>query len=602
MNSEMSIVKPPSFSELVKTYRSPKKAILHLLEAGFSPEQLEWKIGVPYHRILLYMEGVGFENGVLFSEIVEVYERLAVLRGKKGKETELAKYFLTHNLPFEIKLCFALGILTDENLKVGPGLIERSISMAAGVSLNKVRKLLIDYGEHGEVAYLLKKPKNAELRAKEVCEAIKLLPKLKTIRERELHISSLLRVGTPLEAKYIVRLLLGDLKIGYHTQTVIRAVAKAYQVPPELVENATAIIGLTEGILLAKEEASKLMEVKLRPGQFIKPQLAHLYEPDKVVYPARAEYKLDGSRLQIHKWGTRVWLYSRRGVEKSQTLPEIVEIAERFNAQSCIIDSEVIAIDNLGNPLPFQVLLERTVPRELSPEALEERREKVKVTIKAFDILFLNGQELINLPLSMRRKYLLEVVPAEYIIEGLDCSNQFDLMRFYEEALKKKFEGIVVKNLNAPYEIGQRTYSWLKLKPERDTLDCTIVKALYGKGARAGFYSSFVLAVRDPVEKRLYTIGKVSNLPEEAMDALTRVVEKDKMGEDDEGVFVKPSVVVEVTYQEIQETDEYTSGFALRVPKIVRFRMDKTVGDIDTVDKVKKLYELQYDRYLTKSL
>jgi len=284
-------------------------------------------------------------------------------------------------------------------------------------------------------------------------------------------------------------------------------------------------------------------------------------------------------------------------VEKSKTLPEIVESAEKFNAQSCIVDSEVIAVDDAGNPLPFQTLLERTVPRELSPEELEGRKEKVKVTIKAFDILFLNGQKLVDLSLSMRRKYLSEVVPAQYIVEGVDCQNEVELMSFYEEALKKKFEGIVVKNLNSPYEIGQRTYTWLKLKPERDTIDCTIVKALHGKGKRVGLYSSFLLAVRDPSEKKLYTIGRVSNLTEETMEAIRTIIEENKTSGDDEGVFVKPSVVVEATYQEIQETDEYTSGFALRVPKIVRFRMDKAVDEIDSVEKLKKLYELQYERY-----
>jgi DNA ligase-1 len=593
----MSIVKPPSFEELVKAYGSPRQAVLHLIEAGLSPEQITWKIGIPYHRIRLYMEGIEPKIETPFSKIVEVYERLALLRGKKGKETELTKFFQNQDLPLRIKARFAIGTITEESLKIGPGLIERSISLATDTPLSDVRKLLIDYGEHGEVAYLLKKPKNPELTVGEVYEAIKFLPKLGRIMERELYISSLLRVSTPTEAKYIVRLLLEDLKLGYYANTVVRAAARAYGVPPQLIENASAILGLPEAMTLASEGVLKLSEVKMRPGQFIKPQLAHLYEPDKVVYPARAEYKLDGSRLQIHKWGTQIWLYSRRGVEKSQTLPEIVQIAEKFKAQSCIVDSEVIAMDDFGNPLPFQTLLERTVPRELTPEELEERKRKVNVTIKAFDILFLNGQELVHLPLSTRRKYLLEVVPTEYLVEGVDCQSEVELMRFYEEALKKKFEGIVVKNLSSSYEIGQRTYTWLKLKPERDTIDCTIVKALYGKGRRAGLYSSFLLAVRDPTEKMLYTIGKVSNLPEETMDALRTIVENAKTGEDEEGVFVKPSLVAEVTYQEIQETDEYTSGFALRVPKIVRFRTDKTVNEMDTIEKLKKLYELQYERY-----
>jgi DNA ligase-1 len=598
----MSIVKPPSFEELVKTYGSAKKAIQHLIGIGFSPEQIEWKMGIPYHRIRLYIEDIEPKADVPFAKIVELYERLALLRGKKGKETELTGFFQNPMLTLETKTRFALGKLTDENLKIGPGLVERSISLATGVPVSEVRRLLIDYGEHGEVAYLLKKPSEPRLTISEVSESIKLLPKLKKVRERELHISSLLRLSTPTEAKYIVRLLLGDLKLGYHARTVIRAAARAYGVPTELIENAAAILGLTESISLASEGASKLSEVKMRPGRFIKPQLAHIYEPDKVVYPARAEYKLDGSRLQIHRWGTKTWLFSRRGVEKTKTLPEIVEIAEKFKAQSCIVDSEVIAIDDAGNPLPFQTLLERTVPRELAPEELEARKENVKVTVKAFDILFLNGQELVGLPLSLRRKYLLEVVPLEYIVEGVDCQNEVELMHFYEGALKRKYEGIVVKNLNAPYEIGQRTYTWLKLKPERDTLDCAIVKALYGKGKRAGLYSSFLLAVRDPIEKRLYTVGKVSNLPEEAMDELSTTIERTKTSEDDEGVFVKPSLVAEVTYQEIQETDEYTSGFALRVPKIVRFRTDKSVSEIDSLEKLKKLYELQYERYPVQSL
>lgn len=598
----MSIVKPPTLKELIETYGSAKEAVLRLIEAGFSPEQIERRTGIPYYLIRLYMEGKQPKKDVAFSKIVEVYERLAVLRGKKGKETELTKFFQNPELPLETKTRFALGTITDESLKVGPGLIERSISLATGVSKEEVKKLLIDYGEHGEVAYLLKKPSEPTLSINEVYEAIKLLPKLKGIRERELYISSLLKTSTPAEAKYVVRLLLGDLKLGYYASTVMRAAARAYNVPQELIQNACAIMGITEGISLASEGALKLAEIKMRPGQFIKPQLAHLYEPDKVVYPVRAEYKLDGSRLQIHKWGTQTWIFSRRGVEKSQTLPEIVEVAGKFDAQSCIVDGEVIAVDEAGNPLPFQVMLERTVPRTLTPEELKERVGKVKVTFKAFDILFLNGQELTRLPLSERRKYLLEMVPPEYLAEGVECQSEVELMRFYGEALKKKFEGIVVKNLNAPYEIGQRTYTWLKLKPERDTIDCTIVKALYGKGRRAGLYSSFLLAVRDSIEKKLYTIGKVSNLPEQTMGTLRTMIERTKTGEDEEGVFVKPSVVVEATYQEIQETDEYTSGYALRVPKIVRFRTDKTIEEIDTVEKLRKLYELQYERFPTQSV
>jgi DNA ligase-1 len=175
-------------------------------------------------------------------------------------------------------------------------------------------------------------------------------------------------------------------------------------------------------------------------------------------------------------------------------------------------------------------------------------------------------------------------------------------MRFYREALQAGAEGIIVKSLSSAYSVGERASTWLKLKPERDTVDCTVVKALYGKGRRAGLYSSFLLAVRDPSAKKLYTIGRVSNLPENIMEELKDIVERDRTGADDEGVFVKPSVVIEATYQEIQEAVDSTSGYSLRVPKVVRFRTDKSVDEIDDLNKLKKLFELQYERYPVQTL
>ncbi len=598
----MTTVKPPSFDKLIEMYGSRKAAVQHLLDSGFKPEEIEWKMGVPYFLIRLFINDFKVANLTPFSSLVETYERLAVLRSKRGKETQLARFFQRSDLSLEMKTRLALGLITDENLKVGPGIIERAISVATGTSRQKVRKLLIDYGEHGEVAYLLKKPKPAELKVEEVYEAIRLLPRMKRLTERNLVVASLLKTATPEEAKYIIRLILGDLKLGYYQRTVIRAAARAYEVPAELIETATAVLGITEGLLLAPEGELRLSQVKLRPGQFLKPQLANLYEPDKVVYPARVEYKYDGSRLQIHKWGTQIKLFSRRGLEKSETLPEIVETAKKFNVLSCILDSEVVAVDEDGNRLPFQALLERTVPRKLSPEELELRKEKIGVTTVIFDIIFLNGRELIQLPLSERRKYLLQVVPQKFLAEGRTCANEVELIGFYEEALKAGLEGVLVKKLDSIYDVGKRTYTWLKLKPERDTIECTIVKALYGKGKRAGLYSSFLLAVRDPKEKKLYTIGKVSNLPEKTMEDLRYIIDKTRTSADEEGVYVKPSVVVEATYQEIQETYEYTSCYALRVPKIVRFRSDKKVEEVDDIKKLKKLFEMQYDRYPVQSI
>lgn len=207
----MTLVKPPSLEELIKTYGSPKAAIQHLIESGFTPEEIEWKLGIPYYLVRLYMEGRQLTSPVPFSTIVKTYERIAILRSKKGKETELANFFQRDDLSLEVKTRFALGIMTDESLKVGPGTVETAISLATGEPIRRVRQLLLDYGEHGEVAFLLTKPKEAKLTVEEVYETIRLLPEMAKTVERHLHIASLLKVSTPEEAKYVVRLLLGDL-------------------------------------------------------------------------------------------------------------------------------------------------------------------------------------------------------------------------------------------------------------------------------------------------------------------------------------------------------------------------------------------------------
>lgn len=557
---------------------------------------------VPYHTVQLYMNGIEPKGSKTFLSIAEIYDRLAVLRSKKGKETELVKFFGRSDLDLEMKVRLALGRIVDETLRIGPGVIERAIGVATGSSPREVKKLLRDYGEYGEVASMLLKQRKARLLLEEVYQSIQLLPKLEKLKDRDLVISSLLQASIPEEGKYIVRLLLFDLKLGYKQRSVIYAAARAYNLPPELVESVCAMVGVTEGIMLAPKGVLALEEVKLRPGQFLKPQLAKLYQPERVEYPARAEHKLDGSRLQLHKWGKQVWLYSRIGVDKTKALPEAAEITKKCKAQSCILDSEVIAIDESGNPLPFQTLLERTVTIKAPSSEDLEAKSKAAVTVRTFDVIYLNGRDLTNLPFSERREFLADIVPPRYLVTGKECQNEVELMNFYEQALRQGYEGIVVKNLSSPYEFGQRTYAWLKLKPERDTIDCTFVKAYFGKGRRAGYYSSILMAVRDPEQRRLYTIGRVSNLSENTMAELKTVVEATKTSQDEEGVSITPTIVAEVTYQEIQNAEEYTSGYALRVPKVVRFRPDKTVDEIDTLEKMHKLYELQYERQTPQTL
>jgi DNA ligase-1 len=302
--------------------------------------------------------------------------------------------------------------------------------------------------------------------------------------------------------------------------------------------------------------------------------------------------------LQIHRFGDRIWLYSRRGIEKSKVLPEVIDIARQIRSNCFIIDSEVVAIDKNGNLLPFVKLLNRTVRKELDKSILEE----VNVTVKCFDILYYEGYNLMRQPLRTRLDILSRIVPSEYMADGINCECESELMAYYRRTLRKGLEGIMVKDLNSSYEVGVRSWSWLKLKPERDTLDVVIVKARYGRSGRAGIYSSFQIAVRDRIERKLYTIGRVANLSEQLFLQLRDRIEKLKIARDRDGIWIKPSIVLEVTYFEIQKSPDETSGFALRFPKIVSIRDDKRVEEIDTIDKVKQLFKMQYERFPEKEL
>jgi DNA ligase-1 len=319
----------------------------------------------------------------------------------------------------------------------------------------------------------------------------------------------------------------------------------------------------------------------------------HSYSVPFIVH--NCEYKYDGSRLQIHRLQNRFWLYSRRGLEKSQTMPDVLKIAESFNAESFIADSEIVAIDKEGKILPFQEVLHRTTSKEYS-------QNEIGLTVKAFDILYCNGMNLMNQPLTVRLEYLMKVVPQQYLADGQTCKTEAEIMQFYQQTISKGAEGIMVKLLNSIYQAGERTYTWLKLKPERDTLDCIVIKAFYGKGHRAGLYSTFLLAVRSSTEKKLYTVGKVSSLSDSQMIDLKEKLDQLKTRQDQDGVWVKPALIMEVIYGEIQESTEHTSGYALRFPNVIRIRQDKTVADADTLEHLQTLYETQNSRYEQREL
>lgn len=592
----MSFVHPPSFDDLVSLYGSVKEAVKRLSET-LSAEEIVRRYSLPYHMVQVYLHDAEISSSARFSDVATLFTKLDSLKSSKGKATEIIAFLRSSQMPYEEKIRFLLDRINESPTYVREAYCLKAFGLSSNIGESQVQQLFWKYGDVGDLALIIYSQKPSTLLADEVYQTLNILSKLKTM-ERLKTLASLLNKATSEEAKWIARLTTRDLKIHLSERLVMRSVASTFQVSSDLLLEACTTIGVVDALLTAPKGNQVLMRHRLRPSVFVKPMLANLYTPDKVRYPVRSEYKYDGSRLQIHRQEDNYCLYSRRGLEKSAIMPDVLNIAKTFQTPSFIVDTEVVAVDKQGVMLPFQKILHRTSPKDYA------NAKDVDLTVRAFDILYSENMNLMNMPLSIRLEYLAKTVPPPYLAEGRTCKTETELTRYYEEIMLKGAEGIMVKNLNSPYVAGERTYTWLKLKPDRDTLDCVVVKAYYGRGSRTGLYSTFLLAVRDPIEKKLYTVGGVSSLTDQQMIDLKDKFDRLKTANDRDGIWVKPTIVMEVMYAEIQESQEssaeHTSGFGLRFPNVVCVREDKSVSDIDTLDHLKTLYETQSTRFEQK--
>ncbi|MEM5805846.1 MAG: ATP-dependent DNA ligase, partial [Candidatus Aenigmatarchaeota archaeon] len=306
-------------------------------------------------------------------------------------------------------------------------------------------------------------------------------------------------------------------------------------------------------------------------------------------------YKYDGMRVVIEKKGGQFWLFTRRQEDVTKQFPDIVELAKKgLKAEECIVEGEAIGIDTkTGYPLPFQILSQR-VHRKYG---IEKMVKEIPVQVNLFDILYANGKSLFNKPLKERRKELEKILNpikgkfqlAKYII----TNDVKKLEQFYEEALKERQEGLMLKVPDSVYTFGRHVGTMYKIKPMMETLDLAIVGATWGEGARARLLTSYILACKDPDTGKLLECGMVSTgLTEEQYIELTKLLKPLIIKEEGRTVFVKPKIIIEVGYQEIQKSPNYSSGMALRFPRYIRNRTaDKS--EPDTLDRVKSLFKSQ---------
>jgi len=421
-------------------------------------------------------------------------------------------------------------------------------------------------------------------------------------RERkERLIESLLGRALPIEVKYLIKIMVGEMRTGLQEGLMEAAVSKAFSIPLKKIQVASMLTGdvAETAALCAKEGPDGLLKLKFKIFRPVKPMLAQMAEDPEEALKEHGgktafEYKLDGARIQIHKSGGKVRIFSRRLTDVTKSLPDIVEIIrQRVKLDEAILEGEVIAIGKNGNPLPFQHLMRR-FRRVYS---IERMIEEIPVELYLFDIIYMNGKSLISLPYVERRRRLEEAVSGVFLTKQLITSNSKEAEHFLEEAINEGHEGLMAKRLNSPYIPGIRGKHWLKVKKTLEPLDLVIVAAEYGTGRRHEWLSDYYLAARDEETGEFLTIGKTfKGLTDREIEEMTERLKQIAVEERGHIVIVKPRIVVEVAYNEIQKSPKYKSGMALRFARITRIRDDKGPEEADTIQRVRQIYEQQFLR------
>jgi DNA ligase-1 len=418
-------------------------------------------------------------------------------------------------------------------------------------------------------------------------------------QKKERLVRALLSQASPVEAKYLVKVFIGEMRTGFHEGLMEQAVSKAFDIPLEQVQTASMTVGdIGEVAAIAKtqglEGLSKVRFKAFRPVSLMLASMANSVADALKEHGGTSafEFKYDGARVQIHELSDEVRIFSRRLTDVTESLPEIADlIREKVTANEAILEGEAVAVDSRGVPVPFQHLMRRF--RRV--KEIEHTAEQIPIRLYLFDVLFLEGKSLITVPYVERRQRLSK------IIHGLELSDQLvtgkveEAEDFLKRAMDAGHEGLMAKKLDSPYTPGIRGKRWLKIKPILEPLDLIIVAAEWGYGRRHGWLSDYYLAARDEKTGELWELGKTfKGLTDQEIVEMTRRLKDLTVKETPRRVVVVPKIVVEVLYNEIQKSPKYKGGMALRFARISRIRADKAPDQADTIQKVREIYESQF--------
>ena len=411
-------------------------------------------------------------------------------------------------------------------------------------------------------------------------------------RERASLLEDLLRQATLDEQEFLVRLVLGELRQGALEGLMTDAVAQAAELPAGDVRRALMLAGNLPAVARAAllEGAAGLAQFRLELFRPLQPMLAQPTEDlDSALGRlgrAAIETKLDGARIQVHKAGSDVRVFSRQGSDVTTAVPEVAQALRAVHARELVLDGEVLALRADGRPQPFQTTMRR-FGRRLEVEAL---LEEVPLTPFCFDLLQLDGRELIDRP-AIERFAALDLVLPERGVPRLITADSLEADLFLRQSLAQGHEGVMLKALDSTYEAGSRGSAWLKLKPAH-TLDLVVLAAEWGNGRRRGSLSNLHLGARDPAGGSYVMLGKTfKGMTDEMLRWQTEHLQRLAIARDGPVVHVRPELVVEVAFGDVQRSPHYPAGLALRFARVKRHRPDKRPEEADTIDAVRTIFE-----------
>lgn len=554
-----------------------------------------------------------------FSEVAETFEKLDSTQKTLEKTNILAELYQEagDELPDVVLLCTGQPFPSWKNMDLGVSskTLVKIISKATGRNEEEITEVWKNQGDLGLAAEKMVEKKTQQRLMTQELDVAKVMKRLQKVAEMEAQglsgsvdqdkkqkeLAELISSAEPEEARYLARIIINNLRLGIGEGTIRDALAEAF-FDGEHVEDIQQAYDFTndfaEVAKASQESIEEVRSLELELYRPIKSMLAKKVETieegfEEVGEPAVIDYKYDGMRAQIHVKDGEVKVFTRRLEDVTEQFPDVVEaVEENIDSDNCIVDAEIVGYDpEDGSMIPFQKLSKR-IKRKYE---IQKLKAEIPVTVRPFDLIYL-GEPILQEEYSSRWEKLQKVVGEEEkemkLVDHAETSDPEKVQELQQKSLSAGHEGIMMKSMDAEYKPGNRVGYMVKLKPVMETLDLAILGAKWSEGRRSDWLGRLYLGCYDEENDEYLEVGKMATgLTDEQFQEITEKLKPLITNEDGRKVEVRPEVIVEAEYEEIQKSPKYSSGYALRFPRMKQFREDKE--EADSLEKIENLYENQ---------